>query len=313
MAPSNVLTWFADPAAPHDVRGDAAAVRAIPGSVLPDSGLRPLPFDQGNALLPLGIWGPGASNYSLLDDSVITFNLNGGGAKKADHASARRRLKRSGFSYAADTAQDPAGLLARVEAAQRTLERNPGTSLAIVLTADWRVVGEHIAKHPDKLRLIEHELAKVVDEIRFSKTVVSARKSAVVAKQVLAKCAKGAGVCASYNDGQASASIEHGPGGVAKRITVTDLRLTPTITFVAGVTRSLGLRVTDATVIVVDGKELADRSLVALLAALTMPTPSSARPTPKAATPSSAPKPKSASASASAAVRPARSATVSRR
>lgn len=292
MAPANVLTWFADSSVPHDVRSDAASVRAVQGSVLPDSGMRPLPFDQGNALLPLGIWGPSASNYSLLDDSVITFNLSGGGGgkkKKVDAVSARRSLKRAGFSYAAETVADPVALQLRVESAQKTLEKNPSTSLAIVLTADWRVVGEHISKHPEKLLLVTQAVAKVSNEMRFLKSVGSAVKkseSVVIAEHKKAMCAK-KGVCASYNEGQSVATVEPGKGNVAARISVGDLRLTPTVAFVAAMVRGLGLRITDATVLVVDGKEVADKSALLLLAALSQRA-ASARSRPRPASTSTA-------------------------
>ena len=302
MVAAQVLTWTAAP--PHDVFGDAATVAGASAGILPITGDRSLPFfgdGDSNGFLPVGIWG--ASGYSAMVDGGIQFSGGGHDIRKKtpspspkEIASARQFLRRAKFSAVARDTPDAAVtvLRQRVETMESALAHNPSTSLAIVMSADWRVVGEFLSdpKHAEQLRLVEAELNKRAEGFRINRDRPTATPKAsskseklkqdkssdateVKATNALMRKFKdavrdGKGVNASFNDGEAAATFDLQPSApssdqVVRRLTVTDLRLSPTIGFVARLARDLGIRFTPATVFVVDGENITDPALANLL------------------------------------------------
>ena len=309
MVAAQVLTWTADPAAPHDVLGDASFVLGAAAGILPTSGDRSLPmFDVPNGLLPVGVWGD--AGYSAMDDSGIVMgfppslpfsSLAGGGArvspkdpkdlssasspkeaasasspKEAASASspkeAKQWLRRAGFAaVAADT---PDGAVVKLRARAQTIEdglsRNPATSMSIVLGADWRVVGEYLSapKNAATRRMVEAALRERADGFRMNRDPTASKTE--LERGILRKfqdaVRSGTGVQASFNDGEASATFDLAKGGTIRRLVVTDLRLSPTLGFVARLARDIGIKFTGKTAFVVDGETLLDPALAAFLA-----------------------------------------------
>lgn len=290
--PAQVLTWTAA-SAPSDVYGSAASVTGATAGVLPTSGDRGLPFfgpNDSNNLLPVNIWG--SAGYGGMDDSGIFIGIpflpsspiQGGGTSQTDAKDAKdakQWLRRSGFSaVAADTPDASVSKLRlRITTVEGALARNPATSVSIVLGADWRVIGEYLGapKNVDKLRIIERALGERADSFRMNrdpgpvKTVEAAKEDALKKSyhSAVRSVASGAGgIRASFNDGESTATFNLKKGSVVQRLMVTDLRLSPTISFVVRLSRDLGLRFSGATVFVVDGAEIKDPALAALLTTL---------------------------------------------
>lgn len=295
-----MFSWAADPAMPRNAGAEAGELRYVPSSVLPADGTRGLTmFDQPNGFLPVGVWGVNASGAvptaydGLLNDASVDFNSSlqmspfqsgaGSAKSKKDDAS---WLKRNGFATPADVSAK--AMRSQIEAAERQLSGRPETSLAIVLASDWRDVGDHLAKHPAKHALVADAVANALPAMRFNKDPATL-ESAILAE--VREAIRGAtGVQAAFNQGESAAAIETGDKGSIKRVATHDLRLLPTLQFVAKLARDLGLHVTKDTQFVVGQAALPAPSAKALgafiedvikRASKASPKPTKASPKPK--------------------------------
>lgn len=262
-------TWTADPAVPHDAIAAAVDLRNTPGSMLPVDGARGLPmFDQTNGFIPVGVWGVDAAGNAptgydgLLADATVDFNHSlqysafggGGGGKSKKTATDASWLKRNGFATPAEVS--PSAMRAYIEAAERQLSRRPDTTLAIVLASDWRDVGDHLQKHPEKRALVAAAVAEGLPALRYAEETAPGEtlEDAILA-EVREAIQRAPGVQAVFNQGESTAAFEVGKNRTVVRLATLDLRLHPTVRFVAKLARDLDLKVTKATQVFVGEEE----------------------------------------------------------